>query len=309
MALGVIVLNWNAAGETIRCACAVQSWRHLEPEVWIVDNASTDSSADTIAEELPDTHLIRNPQNLGFGDGNNQGIARALAAGNAPILLLNNDASIHEADVERLLTTLREHERLGFVGPLLYDIGERPSLHGAGGKDIATHLDTHHRRLPCRGPICQVRYVPGTVALVRTEVFHTAGLFDSCYFFSGEMADLCERARRQGLLSAVDSRARAYHAQHDPSNLRATLYVYYALRNRFLFIRKFRAGLQIPLCSFWTLYGLAIAGKARLRGRRAVARAIRLAICDGLRGQFGGQNERVQRASTGVVPGGNRAWP
>jgi GT2 family glycosyltransferase len=306
MALGVIILNWNAAGETIRCARAVQSWQDIELTVWVVDNGSTDGSVSIITDHLPGARLICNAQNLGFGGGNNEGIAQALASGDAPILLINNDASITEADVNRLLTTLRNDRSLGFVGPLLYDTGEQPRLRAAGGRDIATHLDTHHRRLPCQGPVCQVRYVPGTVTVIRADVFRSIGLFDPAYFFSGEMADLCERARRRGFLSAVDSRARAYHARHDPSNLRATLYVYYALRNRFLFIHKFRPGLQIPLRAFWTLYGLAAAGKARLLGQRAAVPALRLALLDGLQGRFGGQNERVQRASGGAAPGRSR---
>ena len=163
----------------------------------------------------------------------------------------------------------------------------------AGGRDIAKYINTHIRQISAREPVREVAYVPGTVVMIRPEVFRTVGFFDAHYFFSGEMADLCERARQRGYISAIDARARAYHAQHDLSNLRETLYTYYGLRNRFLFIHKFRRQQEILLYSLWTLYALGMALKAELQNRPARARAICLAVFDGLHRRFGGQNERV----------------
>lgn len=298
MELAVIVLNWNAAADTIRCVRAVASWEVLHPTIWVVDNHSTDSSAESISRECPDVHLVRNSANLGFSGGNNQGIVQALSAGDAPILLLNNDAFVEEQDVIRLIDTLQANERLGLIGPLIFDAGRRDELLSAGGRDIGRYVNTHIRKVTADGPIRQVDYVPGTLVIVRAEVFRTVGLFDEEYFFSGEVADLCERARQQGYISAIDMRARAFHALSRSSDLRETLHVYYTFRNRFLFIRKFRRAQRIPLYSFWTLYGLGVSLKAQLQGKSVKARAVRLGLLDGLRGRFGGQNERVLSAGS-----------
>jgi GT2 family glycosyltransferase len=109
-----------------------------------------------------------------------------------------------------------------------------------------------------------------------------------------EVADLCMRARRQGYISVVDTRAHAYHALGRSSRLRETLHTYYIIRNRFLFISKFYSGpLKLLLRGFWTLYSLALGTKLVLSGKPATAQAVRLGLLDGLCGRFGGQNERV----------------
>jgi glycosyltransferase involved in cell wall biosynthesis len=87
--LAVVILNWNAAPDTVRCVQALSLWRKVRPIIWVVDNGSTDGSADIIAGECPHIHLIRNSTNLGFAGGNNRGIEAALSAGNWPVLLLN----------------------------------------------------------------------------------------------------------------------------------------------------------------------------------------------------------------------------
>jgi GT2 family glycosyltransferase len=299
MELSVVVLNWNAPEETIRCARAVSAWDHVHAALWIVDNDSADDSVERIARELPEAHLICSPQNLGFGGGNNQGIAQALSESDAPILLLNNDAHIDEQDLIHLLNTLRADARLGFVGPLLYGADDGGLL-SAGGRDISRHTNTHTQGIKGDEPVRETAYVPGTVAVVRSAVFREVGLFDTDYFFSGEMADLCEQARQHGYASAIDARARAYHAQHDPSDLRGTLYAYYSLRNRFLFVDKFRPSQRVLLHGLWALYGLGACLKARLLNKVARARALHLAVSDGLRGRFGAQNERI--LSAGSVP-------
>ena len=72
----------------------------------VVDNASADDSCAVIARECPQVHLICNSANEGFAGGNNRGIEVALTVGDAPVLLLNNDASIAEDDTIRLMQTL-----------------------------------------------------------------------------------------------------------------------------------------------------------------------------------------------------------
>ncbi|GAB4545045.1 MAG: hypothetical protein Kow0063_38980 [Anaerolineae bacterium] len=300
MELAVIILNWNAAADTIRCVGDVMSWKRLNPAIWVVDNGSTDGSADVISRECPDVRLIRNSTNLGFAGGNNCAIDEALAAGNAPLLLLNNDAFIGEEDVMRLLDTLRADAQMGCVGPLLFDMEEKDRLLSAGAKNPARHHQSHILALAEGEPVRIVECVPGTVILVRPDVFRTVGLLDEAYFFASEVADLCLRAAQQGFTSAIDTRARAFHNLGRSSALRDTLHSYYIIRNRFLLIRKFHHSWKLLFYGFWTLYSLALSLKVQLNGKLATARAIRLGLLDGLRGRFGGQNERVLSISSGV---------
>jgi GT2 family glycosyltransferase len=126
-------------------------------------------------------------------------------------------------------------------------------------------------------------------------VFRAAGLFDETYFFSGEMADLCQRAARRGFLCRVSPAARAAHETHRASALRDTLYAYYSLRNRFLYVRKFHPRLKFALLPGWTACGALMGARALLTGRAAKARAVALALRDGLLSRYGDRNDAFIR--------------
>ena len=291
--LSIVILNWNASADTIQCVQRLVGWSRLRPIIWVVDNASTDGSADIIAARCPQVQLIRIPTNLGYAEGNNQALRLALARGNASILLLNNDAMVAEADVIRLVETLQSDSRIGFCGPLLFDADQPDKLLAAGGQNMVCHLHSHLARLPDARPVYEVDYVPGTVMLGRAETFRLVGLLDPAYFFTGEIPDLCRRARQHGYQTVVDSRAKAFHALDRSANLRSTLYTYYIIRNRFLFIQKFYPQTRLFFYSFWGLYSLALSLKLQWQGQLAPARAVRLGLADGWQGRFGGQNERI----------------
>jgi len=106
------------------------------------------------------------------------------------------------------------------------------------------------------------------------------------------------RASQEGYVSAIDTRARAFHNLGRSSDLRSTLHIYYIIRNRFLLIRKFHRNRKLVFYAFWTLYSVALSLKVQLSGEVATARAIRLGLLDGLRGRFGGQNDRVLAVSS-----------
>ncbi|MGC9396711.1 MAG: glycosyltransferase family 2 protein [Anaerolineae bacterium] len=294
MALSIIILNWNAAEDTLRCIRGIDTWHTLRPSLWIVDNASSDGSPDIIAREAPHVHLIRNTTNEGFAGGNNRGIEAALRESRAPLLLLNNDASIAESAVIALLDTLDSDPDIGFVGPLLYSESTPPQLLSAGGRSPIHHHHSHITAPPQSEAIFTVEYVPGTVLLVNPAALQIAGLLNEAYFFTMEVAELCMRAARYGYRSVINPKAQATHAiEARPSQLRTTLYAYYIIRNRFLMIRDLKPQ---PLPGFyvaWTLYSGALTLKLRLTGEKRAAQAIWLGLRDGLRGRFGGQNEHV----------------
>ena len=318
MNLAVVILNWNQAAATIRCVEAVAAWTQVTPDIWVVDNASQDGSRDLIPKQCPTAQVLASDSNLGFAGGNNLALRRILSSRSDVVLLLNNDAVIAEDQVQHLLTELATHPRLGIVGPLLDERRGRSSptalrhsasrrregfapagpeqVFTAGGRDIARHLGTRHEcpvpdlpALIATHRLLDVDYVPGTVALVRAEVFRIAGLFDEDYFFSGEMADFCRRAVGQGYTSAICPWACATHAPG--GGARTTLYRYYTLRNRFLYIRKFYPSRRALYTCLWSAVALAMATRSLIQGRPAEARAAWRALYDGLAGRFGNRNE------------------
>lgn len=295
--ISIVILNWNAADDTIRCIGQFAQWQQIQTQIWVVDNHSQDDSVAEIARACPHAHLIRNQANLGFAGGTNRGLQAALAAGEHPVLLLNNDALVDETAIAQLLHTLTEDRSIGMVGPLLYHAEERDQLIAAGSHNPVWHLQNLIKTIPAGQPIYEVNYISGSVALVRAEALQRVGWLDEDYFFYTEVADWCQRARRHGYRTVVDPQARAYHNLNRSAPARNALYVYYLIRNRFIYIhkayRQSRAVLRLPLYAFWTLYSLLLTLQLRVKGNGARAQAVHLGLIDGLRGRWGGQNERV----------------
>jgi len=78
--VSVVVVNWNTEDLLRECLLSVRAHLGSACETIVVDNASVDGSAEMVAGEFPEVHLIRNSENLGFGRGNNIGMARPPAA-------------------------------------------------------------------------------------------------------------------------------------------------------------------------------------------------------------------------------------
>jgi hypothetical protein len=294
MKLAVVVINWNALDDTERCILSVQGWSTTRlgglPTLWIVDNGSQQPGIERLTERYPDVHFLRNATNQGYAAANNRGIVSALDGGTDAVLLLNNDAYLDEASVASMVATLSSQCRIGVVGPTLWDGNE---LLAAGGRDIARYPRTH--LTPSQPPteLLDVDYIPGTVALVSRNVFETVGLLDEDYFFSGEMADLCCRARQSGFRCVIDPGARASHDLSRSAQARDMLHVYYIYRNRFLYARKHHPRNKTWHYAAWTLRGAAAAMGAVAKGNVRRARTIGLSVLDGLSGRFGGQNDRI----------------
>jgi len=303
--IAVILLNWNAADDTCNCLERMKKWKYLQPHIYVVDNGSTDDSVQKISIEFPDVELILNGINVGFSGGNNAALRKIIDSKpnddiHPPppfLLLLNNDAFVEEKDLAVLIESLAANSDVGVTGPLIFEDNAFEKLLSAGGLDPAQNGRTYWAGSAAEDYVARMKnpyevdYVSGTVALLRSSVVREVGLFDEEYFFSCEMADLCERIKRRGYLCTINPGVNACHDMHSSGKYRDTLYLYYSLRNRFLFIRKFRREKITRLFCYWVLVGGKGMLKALLTGKFATVRAIALALRDGVFGRYGGGNE------------------
>jgi GT2 family glycosyltransferase len=286
--LAVIIINWNNAADTLHCFSMISLWSGLEAGVIVVDNGSSPEDLSLLRREESQFQLIINPTNLGYSGGNNAGISRALEQGIPYIMLLNSDASVSEDCVKWLLECIEHSPELGVIGPLLEEGGRSY----AGGRNIGIYSRT---RIPYDSAhndsvLLAVDYVPGAVLIARREVFEKVGLLDEEFFFSGEIADLCWRAKLAGLKCAIYTGCRASHAPQMSSVMRETIYNYYTLRNRFLFVRRHFRNKRIFWSLRWIMAGFTQIIIALLKRKRQRARALWLGLRDGLTGRFGDGN-------------------
>ena len=296
MKLIVIIINWNNAQDTIACAQSVYQWHDLKPFVWIVDNGSSGNDISRITRNCPYARIFRNSENLGFSAGNNTAIRYAIAENCNYIMLLNNDAKLPESSAKRLIEMLERDPKISVIGPVLRETSKNKVHFSLGGRNIGHYLNTRIEAAtaPPQGAPLPVDYVPGTAVLLRSELFRHIGYFDERYFFSGEMADLCRRAQLHGYGTALLPGTLADHDINRSSSLRSTLYAYYNLRNRFLYVTTFETLHRRPLWKlFWITCGCAMIVSCLSKKQKREARALWLAVLDGCSGRFGKQNERL----------------
>jgi GT2 family glycosyltransferase len=130
--VSVVIVNWNAGAALAGCLRSLlQHPPSAAIEVIVVDNASTDGSAEE-ALDHPPVRLLANRENRGLAAANNQGIVAARADA---ILVSNPDVVYQPGAVDALLAALRRHPRAGIVVPrLAYEDG---SIHTSVG-DLPT---------------------------------------------------------------------------------------------------------------------------------------------------------------------------
>jgi GT2 family glycosyltransferase len=286
--LAIIIINWNKAEDTLHCLYTISRWSELKAEVIVIDNGSSQEDLSLLLNAESRFQLIINETNRGYAGGNNAGITNALDKGFPYIMLLNSDATISESCVKQLLECMEHSPDLGVVGPLLEEGGRIY----AGGRNIGVYSRTRipYGSIESNSEFLAVDYVPGSVLLARRGAFEKVGLLEEEFFFSGEIADFCKRVQLTGMKCAIYTGCRASHIPDVDSIMRETLYNYYTLRNRFLFIRRHFRYTKIFWSLRWVLEGIEQIIIALLKGKRKRAHALLLGLRDGVSGRFGDRN-------------------
>ncbi|MEM6481690.1 MAG: glycosyltransferase family 2 protein [Pseudomonadota bacterium] len=209
--ISILVVSYNTRDMTLECLRSVVAETSVPYELIVVDNQSSDGSAEAIAAEFPDIVLIRAEENYGFAKGNN--VAADQARGRY-LLLLNPDTVVLDRAIDRLLDYAgRVPDARIWGGRTLYGDG---SLNpGSCWRRLnlwnifcrTSGLTGIFPRSPVfnseayggwdRGTERQVDIVCGCFLLIQREDWQALGGFDLRFFMYGEEADLCLRAIHQ----------------------------------------------------------------------------------------------------------------
>ncbi len=201
-------------------------------DVTVVDNGSTDGSAEYLAREWPEVRVIELAGNTGFPAAVNRGIE---AGDGEYVALLNNDIELSANWMERLVGELDRDPELGFVTGKILRFAERDVIEQAGHDFYTCGLfaprgldqrDTGQYDDPAPTAI-----VSGAAAMYRRAAVDRADGFDEDYFLYCEDADLCLRMLLAGYRGLYVPAPEAYHvrggtAGRDPGQTR-----FYLARN------------------------------------------------------------------------------
>ena len=225
--VSVVIVSYNTEELTRRCLRQLldSATDDVSFDVTVVDNASSDGSADAIAREFPAVRLIRLPVNVGWGRAINRGV---VASSGGHVLFLNPDAAPVGSPVAELFRFARRKPGNGiYTGRTLHGDGSDdmyccwglPSLRGYFG--FATGLSTVFPRSSWANPEGlpgydrrserEVPAVSGCCMLVERELFNRLGGFDPQYFLYSDDIDLCTRAAALGARPVVVPAAAVVH--------------------------------------------------------------------------------------------------
>lgn len=223
--LDVVLVNWNSGHALGRCVASIAASRRecfTLGRVIVIDNASTDASAD-LDWRAVDVDIHRNDRNLGFSAACNQGAA----AGSADyILFLNPDTLLGEGALDVLIGAMEEDPRLGIAGPRLehedgtlalscvrFPTAAAMVARSIGLDRIAPAVfKPHFLAADEHATARAVDQVMGAAFLVRRSVWDALGGFDERFFVYYEELDFSLRAARAGWLTRYVAVARVTHA-------------------------------------------------------------------------------------------------
>jgi len=250
----VAISNRNSAGLLKAClwSVAVHPPRLATiSRVVVVDNASTDGSADGLETIPVPLTLIRNREDRGYGANCNTAVRGSRAD---YVLFLNSDARLYEGTIDSLVKCLQAPDcrSVGLVGPqLIDDLGgvdrscaRFPTLSNFLAKSVGLE-GLFPRRFPPihmtdwdHSETREVDHVMGAVVLMRREVFEILGGFDERFHVYMEDVDLSLRARRAGFGTVYLASSQAYHKGGGSIRQVEANSLYHVMRSRMLYASK-----------------------------------------------------------------------
>lgn len=255
-----IVVNYNLQNDTINCVKSLMNTGLPLSSIIIIDNASSDSSVDTILQHFgEDIQLIRLHENLGYAGGSNVGIRKALNDQAEWIFLMNNDTVVDQNFFVQLeWATTKFSDTYKLFSPMILFLGQENKISFLGdfivpgtmltskkweGKDVPNNLPS----------ILPTDFVHGSGMLVHRSVFEQVGLFDSNLFMYFEEVDFCWRARLAGIRMAVIPSAVMWHKDLGTTRKHSPRTHFLRIRNHIWVFRRYSKGLQL-----FVLFGFSI---------------------------------------------------
>jgi GT2 family glycosyltransferase len=202
----IIILNWNGQKLLEQFLPSVVNFSSELAEIYIADNASTDTSIKYVKKFYPSIKIIENTTNEGYAKGYND----ALADVEADIYcLLNSDVEVTKDWLKPVLEVFEKEEKTAIIQPKLLDFKDKTKFEYAGG--AGGFLDIYGYPY-CRGrvfndletdngqfnDVSDIFWASGACLFIRSKIYHQLDGLDEDYFAHQEEIDLCWRTQNIG---------------------------------------------------------------------------------------------------------------
>jgi GT2 family glycosyltransferase len=288
--VSVIILNWNGRHYLGDCLGSLATQTFRDFETVLVDNGSTDGSAEYVREHYPWVKLVALPENTGFAVGNKRGLE---ACTGEYVVTLNNDTKADPEFLAELVQAVGAEPRIGMVAAKMRNfyetgridsVGIRVAVNGMAsnigvGEADAGQYDTPREVFgACAG-----------AALYRRAMLDEVGFFDPAFFVYYEDTDLAWRGRLAGWRCVTAPGALVYHVHSATSGRMTPFTVYHVHRNKwYVILRDWPGRLLLehfPQIAWYDLGALVLATLrggfgAALRARLHVLRDLPRLLCE-----------------------------
>jgi GT2 family glycosyltransferase len=228
----VIVLNYNGRKWLRRCLDAVAAQRDAPPfETIVVDNGSSDGSADFVRAAYPHARIVQTGGNVGFAAGNNAG---ARAAAGAWLAFLNNDTEAAPDWLTRLHAASAAHPECALIASRIVFMDAPQTLDSAGDGYLRAGGAFKRGHGTAAGEFARPQEVFGACGaafLIRRDVFDALGGFEDAFFMVYEDVDLSYRARLLGHRCWYAADAVVLHAGSGTLGRGSAMAVFHGQRN------------------------------------------------------------------------------
>jgi GT2 family glycosyltransferase len=289
--LSVIVVSFNTRDVLRRSLeIAIRELENLRGEILVVDNQSSDGSAEMVARDFPSVRLIVSDTNLGFAGANN--VAFREARGRF-FILLNSDAFLEAGSLSKALKYGESDPTLGCGGAKLIgrDGSWQPSqrsfpsllnkflmISGLSAKYPGSKFFGRvDKTWADDNESADADWVPGAFAILPRAALETVGFFDEDFFLYYEEVDLCRRLRLAGYRVRYLPDIRVVHIGGESARAGGDKAVSEAgsqitlwrLRSEFLYYRKHHGGKAFLAMWLERNWNLLRSLKMRLQNTRA----------------------------------------
>lgn len=219
MNTAVAILNWNGLNHLqTYLPSVVENSQSQNVEVYVIDNGSTDSSCNWIAENYPSVNVVKLDRNYGFAGGYNKGLAQI---NSDRYILLNSDVRVTSGWIEKTAKCMEELN-LRACSPLILDDKNPEYFEYAGA--AGGHIDKDGFMF-CEGRIFdsfekpsdlqienkEVFWASGAALFIDSDIWREVGGLDEEFFAHMEEIDLCWRIKSRGHKVGITADAVVYH--------------------------------------------------------------------------------------------------
>ena len=290
MSTAIVILNWNGEKYLEQfLPVLIQNTQIPDVEIFVADNASTDSTLLILEEKFPAVKIIVLDNNYGFAGGYNKALAQIKSD---YYVLLNSDVEVTHGWLQPLIKYMDEHSEVAACQPKVRAFHRRTHFEHAGA--AGGFIDRFGFPF-CRGrvlglaeedkgqydDVVDIFWATGACLMAHSEAYWKVGGLDDEFFAHMEEIDLCWRIKSRGLRIVCIPESVVYHIGGGTLNVESPHKTYLNFRNNLLMLYKNLPSKLLKKTLFWRcLFDYAAAFQLLVTGKPQNAKSVFKARCD-----------------------------